>query len=120
MFVGVSESQKVPDLIGSYVRTVELFGGLSEVIVIDNLMSGLIKSCNYEPELNRALQEFGEHYSTSIMPTRFKKATRQVQGGKSSPRGRAVDISPPHLEKSASSLAEVNQATSFIIHIPRA
>ena len=45
-------SQQLEDWIGSHVRAFNYFGGVPEVIVPDNLKSGVTKACRYEPDLN--------------------------------------------------------------------
>lgn len=46
------------------------FGGVPEIVVIDNLKAGVIKPDVYDPELNPKLRDFAAHYGTCIMPTR--------------------------------------------------
>ena len=57
-----------------YLRAMEnafrAFGGVPEIVVIDNLKAGVIKADVYDPELNPKLREFAKHYGTCIMPTR--------------------------------------------------
>ncbi len=114
MYVEASESQKLSDFIGSCVRAVEFFGGLSEVIIIDNLKSGVTKSCKYEPELNRVLQEFGEHYSTSIMPTRTRKPKDKSKVEKAVQEAERWILAPLRKER-FSSLDEMNQAIKRLL-----
>ena len=66
-------SQEVKNWLGSHRRALEFFGGVPEVIVPDNLKSG-VKSANYyEPELNVSYADFAEHYGVAIIPTRVRK-----------------------------------------------
>jgi transposase len=66
-------SQSLPDWIGSHVRTLEFIGGVPELIVPDNLKSGVAKSCRYEPELNPTYQDMAVHYGTAVIPARVRK-----------------------------------------------
>jgi transposase len=66
-------SQTLPDWIGSHVRALEYLGGVPEVIVPDNLKSGVTSPCRYEPELNPTYREFAAHYSVSVIPARVRK-----------------------------------------------
>ena len=66
-------SQKVKDWLASHVRTLEFFGGVPEVIVPDNLKSGVKRANYYEPELNVSYADFAEHYGVAIIPTRVRK-----------------------------------------------
>lgn len=73
IFAEATRSQKLADWTGSHVRAFEFFGGVTELIVPDNLRSGVTKACRYEPELNTAYQQLGEHYGTVIIPARPRK-----------------------------------------------
>jgi transposase len=66
-------TQGLPDWIGSHVRALEYLGGVPEVIVPDNLKSGVTSPCRYEPELNPTYRELASHYSISVVPARVKK-----------------------------------------------
>jgi len=50
-------TQSLPDRIGSHVRTLAFIGGVVEILVPDNLLSGITKACRYEPGVNRTYQE---------------------------------------------------------------
>lgn len=63
-------SQQLLPWIGAHSRAFTFFGGVTEAVVIDNLKSGVKKSCRYEPEINRSFQDFAEHYSTTVFPAR--------------------------------------------------
>jgi transposase len=63
-------TQQLPDWISSHVRAFEFFGGVPEIIVPDNLKSGVTKSHRYEPDLNPTYQNMASYYGAAIMPTR--------------------------------------------------
>ena len=65
-----TESQTVPDFVGSCRRAFEFFEGVTSVIVPDQLKSAVVKSDRYEPEIQRTFHEFAEHYGTVVMPAR--------------------------------------------------
>lgn len=69
-FALATASQQLPCWLQAHVEMYEYFGGVSELTVPDNLKSGVIKSCRYDPETNRSYQEMAEHYGTCIFPTR--------------------------------------------------
>jgi len=73
VFAEATRSQKLIDWIGSHVRAFEFFGGVSELIIPDNLKSATNKACRYEPELNASYQQLAEHYSTVVIPARPRK-----------------------------------------------
>lgn len=66
-------TQGLPDWIGSHVRALEFIGGVPEILVPDNLLSGITKACRYEPGVNRTYQELAVHYETAVIPARVRK-----------------------------------------------
>jgi transposase len=66
-------SQQLPDWIGSHVRTFEFFGGVTEVLVPDNLRSGVTKAHRYEPDLNPTYQDLASHYGVAVLPARVRR-----------------------------------------------
>jgi transposase len=66
-------SQKVEDFLFALAQCLSFLGGVPKAIVPDNLKSAVTKSCKYEPTINIALQEFANHYGTTIVPTRALK-----------------------------------------------
>ena len=63
-------SQSLPDWLNSHVRAFEFLGGLPEVVIPDNLRSGVSKACRYDPKLNPAYQQLAAHYQVAIIPAR--------------------------------------------------
>ena len=55
-------SQSLPDWLGSHVRAFAYFGGCTEIVVPDNLRSGVTRACRYDPDLNASYQQWAEHY----------------------------------------------------------
>lgn len=72
-YVEAQWAQDLPSFIGGHVRAFEFFGGVPELIVPDNLKSGVKKADRYEPSLNRTYYEMATHYGSAIMPTRPRK-----------------------------------------------
>jgi transposase len=79
-YAEATHTQQVPDWIASHTRTFAFFGGVTAAIVCDQLKSGVIVPCRYEPGLQRPYEDFAAHYGTAILPARPAK-----------PRDRAVD-----------------------------
>lgn len=73
IFAEATRSQKLVDWTGSHVRALEFFGGVPELLVPDNLRSGVNRACRYEPDLNSAYQQMAAHYGAVIIPTRPRK-----------------------------------------------
>jgi len=59
--------------IGSHIRTFEFLDGVPQVVVPDNLRSGVTRTCRYEPDLNRTYQEMAAHYGVAVIPARPRK-----------------------------------------------
>lgn len=66
-------SQTLPNWIGGHVRAFEYFGGVTEVIVPDNLKAGVTHPCRYEPGVTLAYQEMAAHYNAAVVPARVRK-----------------------------------------------
>src|SRR5437660_2471951 len=62
--------QDLESWLGLHVRALEFFGGVTRVLVPDNLKAGVTKACWYEPELNPSYLELARYYGTVILPTR--------------------------------------------------
>ena len=63
-------SQKLENWVMSHARCFEFMGGVPELIIPDNLKSGVTKACRYEPDLNPTYQQLASHYNTVIVPAR--------------------------------------------------
>jgi len=61
------------DWIGAHMRAFEYLGGVPEIIVPDNLKSGVTKACRYEPSVNRTYEEMASHYGVAVVPARRAK-----------------------------------------------
>ncbi|MFW2134629.1 IS21 family transposase, partial [Ectothiorhodospira haloalkaliphila] len=66
-------SQTLPDWIGSHIRAFEFFGGVPELVVPDNLKSGVTKAHRYDPDLNPTYQDMAAHYGVAVVPARSRK-----------------------------------------------
>lgn len=66
-------AQDLPSWIGSHCRAFAFFGGVPEVIVPDNLKSGVTSASRYEPDINPTYQEMAAHYGTVVIPARPRK-----------------------------------------------
>ena len=66
-------SQSLPDWTGSHVRAFAFFGGVPQLVVPDNLRSGVNKAHRYEPDLNPTYQDLAGHYGTAVLPARVRR-----------------------------------------------
>ena len=63
-----------PGSIGStHVRAFLFFGGLTKIVVPDNLRSAVSKPCRYEPQLNRSYHDLSTFYNIAVIPARVRK-----------------------------------------------
>ena len=69
-YVEASWSQALPDWIGAHTHAFAAFGAVPTLVVSDNLKSGVIRACFYEPQINRSYAEMAAHYGTAILPAR--------------------------------------------------
>jgi len=112
-----AEAHATPDLaswIAAHVRTFEFLGGVPEVIVPDNLKTGVRHPCRYEPDLNPTYQELAQYYGSAVIPARVRK-----------PRDKAkVEVAVQLVERwiiaclrhhTFFSLEELNQAISRLL-----
>jgi transposase len=72
-FAIATSSQGVEDFIYALGQCLEHLGGVTELLVPDNLKSAVIKASNYEPGINHVLEDFANHYGTTVVPTRVAK-----------------------------------------------
>lgn len=66
-------SQTLPDWLGSHVRALAYLGGSPEVVVPDNLKTGITHACFYEPDLNPSYWDLARHYRLAVIPARVKR-----------------------------------------------
>jgi transposase len=66
-------SQTLEDWTGSHARAFSFFGGVPEIVVPDNLKTGITSPCYYEPDINPTYAELAEHYGVAIIPARVVK-----------------------------------------------
>ena len=72
-FAEATWSQGLTDWIGSHVRAFEFGGGVTEMVVPDNLKAGVTRPCRYEPELNPTYYDLAVHYGVAVMPARVRR-----------------------------------------------
>ncbi|VVQ20556.1 hypothetical protein PS928_05019 [Pseudomonas fluorescens] len=63
----------VPDWLSSHVRCFAFLGGTSQILVPDNLRSGVTKAHRYEPDINPSYRDLAEHYGVAVLPARSRK-----------------------------------------------
>jgi len=63
-------SQSLPYWIKAHIHAFEYFQGVSEILVPDNPLIAVSKTCRYEPDLNPVYLSLAQHYGTAIIPAR--------------------------------------------------
>lgn len=63
-------SQRVEEFLYAIAKCMETIGGVPKILVTDNLKSAVIKADRYEPTLNKALEDMGNHYHFVTIPCR--------------------------------------------------
>ena len=66
------EDMKLESWLYCHVHAYRYFGGVTRLLVPDNLKTGVTKNTRYETVLNRSYQELAEHYDTAIVPARVE------------------------------------------------
>jgi transposase len=69
-YAEATASQTLPDWIKSHIRALEFFGGVPQILVPDNLKSGVTNPCRYEPDVNPTYMDLANHYETTVIPAR--------------------------------------------------
>ena len=77
-FAQCVSSQRVEDFLYAISRCMEALGGVPKILVTDNLKSAVIKADRYEPTLNKALEDMGNHYHFVTIPCRPYSPTHKA------------------------------------------
>ena len=113
-YAEASWSQTIEDWLASHRRALEFFGGVPEIIVPDNLKSGVRQACYFEPDINRAYLEFAEHYGVAIIPTRVRKPKDKAKVEKGVQTVEQAILAPLR-QRRFFSLAEANDAIWLLL-----
>lgn len=58
--------------ISAHVNAFNYFGGVTRIIVPDNLKTGVDKASHQDPKINKTYNEMAEHYGAAVIPARVK------------------------------------------------
>ena len=72
-FAEATLTQRIPDFLGSHGRMFEYFGGVTEIVVPDQLRSAVTIPSRCAPGIQRTYADLGRHYGTAIVPARPRK-----------------------------------------------
>lgn len=67
-------SQNQECWISAHVNAYCFFGGVTRILIPDNLRTGITSNTKEETVVNKAYQEMAEHYGTAVIPARIRKA----------------------------------------------
>ena len=59
--------------IAAHINMYRYFGGVSKILVPDNLKTGVERADWYDPTINKTYHEMAEHYDTAVIPARVRK-----------------------------------------------
>lgn len=71
-FAKVYPNMKTESWIDAHIQMFNYFGGVTQIIVSDNLKTGVTKNTKDEIVLNKTYNDLAEYYSTTIVPTRVR------------------------------------------------
>jgi transposase len=72
-FAEATLMQRIADFLGSHGRMFEYFGGVTEIVVPDQLRSAVTVPSRSAPGIQRTYADLGRHYGTAIVPARPRK-----------------------------------------------
>lgn len=73
IYCDLSWTQSLPDWIELHNRMLAHLGGCPDIVVPDNLKSGVTKANYYEPSINLTYEEFARHNGLAVIPTRVRR-----------------------------------------------
>lgn len=72
-YAEASKDQGLSSWINAHIRAFEYFGGVTKVIIPDNLRTGISHACYYEPDINPTYHDLAIHYGTVVIPARVRR-----------------------------------------------
>ncbi len=73
VFVMAVPSQHSDDFLYALGCCLNHMGGSPKIVVTDNLKASVVRADRYEPEINRIMEDFANHYGFAVVPTRVRK-----------------------------------------------
>ena len=102
-------SQKSQDWLSSHVRLFAFLGGVTELVVPDNLKAGVTHASFYDPVLNASYTALLKHYGTAGLPARARRP-RDKAAVENAVLQACRWITAPLRNRQFFSLSELNQA----------
>lgn len=73
LYVEACDDMKQETWLMCHVHAYEYFGGVTRLLVPDNLKTGITSNTRYETQLNESYRDMAEYYGTAIVPARVRK-----------------------------------------------
>ena len=73
LYAEAVRSQELLHWVSAHVHAFEHLGGCPQIVVCDNLRSGVTRAHRYEPDVNATYQEMATHYGVAVIPARSYK-----------------------------------------------
>ena len=71
-YAEAQESERLDCWIRGHINAFDYFEGVAEVVVPDNLKTGVKSPCYYEPEINPTYDDLSMHYGFVVIPARVR------------------------------------------------
>ena len=72
VYAEATADMKLENRLNCHIHAYEYFGGVTRLLIPDNLKTGITKNTRYETVINRSYQELAEYYGTAIVPARVE------------------------------------------------
>jgi transposase len=72
------ENQSTENFLHALRMCLEHLGGVPKIVVTDNLKASVVKADRYEPEISRAMEDFGNHYHFVSIPCQPRRPTEKA------------------------------------------
>lgn len=115
-YVEALESQKGEDVVYGLRRGFSAFGGVTNVLIPDNMKTAVTKTDRYEPGINRLFEDLANHYNTAVVPARPRRP-KDKPLVESAVRDVYRHVFAPLRNRTFYSLAELNQAIAGQLRI---
>jgi len=94
LYAGAFASQELLYWITAHVHCFEAMAGCPQIVVCDNLRSGVSRPHRYEPDVNATFAEMAGHYGAAVIPARACKPRDKAKAESGGAAGRKVDHRP--------------------------
>jgi len=109
IYCTATKSQQLSDWIAAHNNMFAYYGGSTELLVPDNLRSGVSRAHRYEPTCHVTYEEMAQHYRCAIMPARAYKPKDKAKAEKAVQLSQQRILAPIRHEKFCS-LSPLNTA----------